>query len=195
MHNVSRNLLFYVGAGMLLLWFVLRISLPDTEGIRAVITPATGIPVQRGVQSQVAPAMPEAFTLKDFKGKPYALDDASMRGKNVVVAFFADWCSECHSNLVMMQGFASKYSDEVKVIGVHVTSTEHKSRGEQMARDVGATFKILSDVSGAVYEHYAKGQRTLPLTLVLNRDHVLQKVLTGQKQEKQLNDVIAAFGN
>lgn len=62
-------------------------------------------------------AAPE-FTLEQLGGGELSL--AKLRGKPVLVDFWATWCAPCEKSIPVLVAFQKKYADRVQVLGVSV---------------------------------------------------------------------------
>ena len=59
------------------------------------------------------------FELKDVNGNTVSLDD--LKGKVVLLDFWAVWCGPCQQSLPFFQSLADKYASKgLEVIGLHV---------------------------------------------------------------------------
>lgn len=67
------------------------------------------------------------FTATDLKGRPVSLRD--LRGKVVIVNFWATWCPPCREEIPDLIALQAKYTDQLQIIGV--------SQDEVGADDVG----------------------------------------------------------
>jgi len=141
-------------------------------------------PVTRG-----APA-PD-FTLPRVDGKPGSIALSSLRGKVVVLDFWATWCPPCQAMLPTMHELSAEMAPQgVAFLGVD-------SDGPQTARD---------DVERYVIEHglpypvvYDEGVandlyrvRALPTMVVLTKDGNIARVLTGMTTKGTLKRTIEA---
>lgn len=63
------------------------------------------------------------FTLKDLDGKPVSL--ASLKGKTVIVDFWATWCGPCKASMPGMQMAVNKYKDDPNVKFLFVDTWEN----------------------------------------------------------------------
>ena len=145
---------------------------------------ATMGPVTRG-----APA-PD-FTLPRVDGKPGSIALSSLRGKVVVLDFWATWCPPCQAMLPTMHELATDMAPQgVAFLGVD-------SDGPQTARDDverfviehGLPYPIVYD-EGVANDLYRV--RALPTMVVLTKDGTIAKVLTGLTTKGTLKRTIEA---
>jgi thiol-disulfide isomerase/thioredoxin len=67
------------------------------------------------------PAPAPAFVMRDLDGREFS--SASLRGKVVIVNFWATWCPPCRAEIPDLVALQEKYRDRLQVIGVSEDET------------------------------------------------------------------------
>ena len=125
-------------------------------------------------KNQLAPD----FTLYNLQGEKLTLSE--LRGKRVVLNFWATWCPPCKAEMPHMQKYYAKYSEEdnVEIVGVNLTYGKEKvERVEQFLQSYDITFPVVLQPDDAVEEQY--GIITLPTTYFIDREGKIQKKILG----------------
>lgn len=82
-----------------------------------------------------------------------ALDLERLRGKVVVIDFWASWCEPCRHSFPWLNAMQTKYADRgLVIIGVNVD--RDRADAERFLREIPATFRIVYDPAGALASHY-----------------------------------------
>jgi thiol-disulfide isomerase/thioredoxin len=117
------------------------------------------------------PAPMPPFLVTDLDGN--LISTAALRGKVVIVNFWATWCPPCRDEIPEMIELANRYKDKLQIIAV---SQDDASPAEvkQFAREIGINYPIVMG-SNAMTAEYG-GVPALPTTFVVNTDgRIVQK--------------------
>jgi len=106
-----------------------------------------------------------ALKLVDLDGK--AWDLAQLRGKVVVVNFWASWCGPCVAELPVLGGLAQHpgWRDKVAVVGVNYKEPLDAIRG--FTADRAIPYPILRDRGGEMFKLWTAG--VMPTTILVDR--------------------------
>ena len=85
--------------------------------------------VKKSMIDEVAPS----FSMKDFKGNDISLE--SLKGKTVILDFWATWCGPCKASFPAMQEVVTKYKDDENVVLLFVDTFERGDNREKMVTD------------------------------------------------------------
>lgn len=104
-----------------------------------------------------------AFSRRSLDGGQ--VDMAALRGRVVVVEFFAEYCKPCWTHLPRVQRWARRHRD-VAVIGVG--ADEYASATRSMAEALGLEFPVVHDAGLGLAARFRVDK--IPTTLVLDRE-------------------------
>lgn len=74
------------------------------------------------------------FTMTDLKGNEISLD--SLKGKTVIMDFWATWCGPCKESFPEMQKVVNKYQDNPNVVFFFVNTWEKGKTLEQRKKEI-----------------------------------------------------------
>ena len=122
----------------------------------------------------VVPTQPSALLLPDLGGQERGLEE--LRGKVVLVNFWASWCAPCIAEMPSIQRLAEAMRGRpFAVVGVNVG--EGARRVRTVADRLGIDFPVLLDEDSKVFD--AWGAKVLPTSYVLDPAGVIRYVGRG----------------
>jgi len=144
-------------------------------------TAASRVPSAVGAPLSSSPSPREGFLAPDFTldtldGKRITLSE--LRGKIVVVNFWATWCLPCRAETPALEKAYEQYKDSgVVILGLNLTNQDALSEVEAFVQEFELSYPILLDRDGSVgYLYQIKG---LPTTFFINREGTIRTVLVG----------------
>jgi cytochrome c biogenesis protein CcmG, thiol:disulfide interchange protein DsbE len=90
-----------------------------------------------------------------------------LRGKVVVVNFWASWCAECRPEMPVLEGLHREFASRGLAI-VGINAREDTQAVGRYARELGLTFALVLDPEGKNNDLY--GVIGLPTTFIIGRD-------------------------
>lgn len=126
------------------------------------------------------------FTLYNLKGEEVSL--SSLRGKKVVLNFWATWCPPCREEMSTLQKvYEEQKSKGVIIVGVNVG--EEPARVRDFLHEAGVEFPILLDTDWEVAWKYRI--RGLPCTFWIDEEGIIREItIGGPMPEDFINDML-----
>ncbi len=120
---------------------------------------------ETGDTSQNAQPAPD-FTVEDEDGNEVTL--SGMKGKPVVVNFWASWCGPCQMEMPDFQTQYEEYGDRVTFMMVNMTDggRETRKKAEAFIGESGYTFPVYYDTAQSAALAYAVN--TIPATYFID---------------------------
>ena len=109
----------------------------------------------------------------DLNGKTWEL--AALRGRAVLINFWATWCAPCKEEMPTLQTLAALEGERLAVLAVNVR--EPLPRVRRYVQSSGLTLTVLPDSKGEITR--AWGMTVFPTTVLINPAGRPQRVVTG----------------
>jgi cytochrome c biogenesis protein CcmG/thiol:disulfide interchange protein DsbE len=136
-----------------------------------------------GRAAAVLPSVDEPaldFTLANLDGTSLSLDD--LRGKNVLINFWATWCGPCRQEMPMLEAAYQAHASDLVVLAVNIG--EEPWRVKKFVHDLGLSFEVLMDEDNQVQSLYRV--RAYPTTYLVDTQGVVRAQHIGLLSEAQL---------
>lgn len=135
---------------------------------------------QRGVVKAGEPA--PNFRLRDMNGRNVSLSD--LRGKVVLLNFWATWCGPCRVEMPAMERLYRAYDRKDFEILAVSTDAQGTAVTRPFQQENKLTFPILHDSDFRVGLSY--GARTLPMTFMVDRQGIVRQHIFGARDWEAL---------
>ncbi|MFD6507926.1 MULTISPECIES: TlpA family protein disulfide reductase [unclassified Bacillus (in: firmicutes)] len=125
------------------------------------------------------------FELTKLDGTNVKLSD--LKGKKVILNFWATWCGPCQQEMPDMEAFYKEHKENVEILAINYTPSE-KGGGEEkvrnFAKEKGITFPILLDKNIDVTTAYKV--ITIPTSYFIDTKGVIQDKFIGPMTQKEM---------
>lgn len=111
------------------------------------------------------------FTLSDIDGNKVSLSDL-LKGKEVILNFWASWCPECRKETAILNEIAKKYKDKIEVVGINIR--ESKEDVQSFIDSKGIGYKMLFDTNGKTARQY--GVFGVPVNVLINKEGLIKNL-------------------
>lgn len=143
------------------------------------------------------PAAPD-FTLSRIDAKGGDLTLSSLKGKAVVVNFWASWCIPCKDEAPELQKTYEKYGNQGLVV-LGVDAKDFRQDGKRFIKRFGITYPVVDDGRGSTLGKW--GVRGFPETFFVDREgRLVGEVIEGgvdleRNRERYAEGIRLALGN
>jgi peroxiredoxin len=137
------------------------------------------------IKGKVAPD----FQLKDLDGKSVRL--AELRGKAVLLNFWATWCPPCKIEMPWFVDLQKQYGPQgLQIVGVAMDDGDAHDAVAKFAKEMGLNYTVLLG-NDKIADQYG-GVDALPTTYYIARDGKIISRVFGLVSHKEIEDNIRA---
>lgn len=168
-----------------------RAALVDPTEVPAPATPPARR-ASRAAEPLTLGATLPSMRLTGLDGAPVSLE--SLRGRPIVIAFFASWCEPCRAEYPLLSRLAREHGERVHVVGVSLDDAPI-DRVAQMAREDALEYTVLQDRDDAATRAF--GVPPIPATFVFDARGALvyRRIGGGAELERELGAIVASTVN
>ncbi|MDH7500245.1 MAG: TlpA disulfide reductase family protein [candidate division NC10 bacterium] len=129
----------------------------------------SSLPTPQAAEHAEVNAPAPDFNLPTPEGKQVSL--SSLRGKVVLLTFWAIWCNVCREEMPMLESLHKKYRDKgLEVVGVNI-DRDARTSVQDYAKQHGLSFPMLLDQERKAMKVYRA--HFLPTTYIVDRKGVI----------------------
>ncbi len=139
------------------------------------------------VVAQIGSAAPD-FELERIDGGSLSLNE--LRGKPVLINFWATWCGPCVVEMPSIQKYYESYPGAFEVVAIN--ADESRSEVVKFVEDIEVTFPVVLDPGLRIQALYRP--RGLPTSYILDSQGVISSQHIGMLSEDQLEEYLAKVG-
>ena len=127
------------------------------------------------------------FALRKFDGGAIYMEE--LRGRPVLLYFWAAWCIFCDKEMPMLERFTKEFP-ELVVIGVHRSETESREVAVKYAEERGITYPLVADPHDNIFNYFVGGSNIVPLSVLIDREGFVVDRIVGPRYEDQFRALI-----
>jgi len=117
---------------------------------------------------------------------------AELRGRPVVVNFWASWCTPCRSELpAIIEAYQTHRERGLAVLAVNLTDQEKRSDIQRFVAELQIPFPVLLDERGRTRRRY--GLISLPTTVFVDSAGLVRGVHSGPITRRELSRGLAGM--
>ena len=178
--SLTKKLILVLGSGMVVVFIGALIGL----GLFMALGDLSSDSASDGMVNSVAPD----FNLVSLDGQELSLQQ--LRGKPVLINFWATWCNPCVSELPLLDATAQKHLGELVVLGINQGESAAKVNNFVQLR--GFSYSFLIDTAQDVGDLYKVS--ALPTSVFIDAEGVIRATHIGQILANELEQNLLLIG-
>ncbi len=149
--------------------------------------PAAGAPEPLPGRAAPASALAPNFSLPDLAGGTVSL--AELRGRPVVLDFWATWCAPCERQVPVLNAFHDKYGDRIPVLGIAV-DVDGAAVVAPFVREHELRYRVLLGNESLAQDYDAFG---FPTLYVIRPDGTIHSAHVGVVTPEALEEAVSEW--
>lgn len=160
----------------------------DTDSDQASDTSVPSTPDDSDIIIDTPLPQAPSFTMIDYNGNELTLD--SLKGKAIVLNFWASWCPPCKAEMPAFEEAYKQYGSDVQFVMVSnlAWGSDTVETAKAFYDNSGYSFPIYFDTKFEAYRAY--GLESIPRTVFINADGTISNYITGGISFKILTEEI-----
>lgn len=152
----------------------------------AVIVTLQYQPDSSAVRRSSADSAAPTFRIPDLRDEAATIDLRDLRGRPVVLNFWASWCVPCRKEMPAFQAVYRRTGDDVAFLGIN--NKDSRDDALDLLRTTGVRYPSGFDPKGQVAQAY--GLYGMPTTVFISADGRILATRTGEMTESALSAAI-----
>ncbi len=128
------------------------------------------------------------FSIQTIDGKTLSLSD--LKGKGVILNFWATWCPPCRAEIPHMIELQKEYADRFTFIGVAINDQEEKVRAFVSQQTMNYPIAMDNGLSAIYGKLIHGGLRSIPTSFVIDKHGNIIEVIVGMADKTKFASAI-----
>jgi thiol-disulfide isomerase/thioredoxin len=131
------------------------------------------VAMQEGPQDARIGQPAPGFELPDLQGTMVSLED--LRGKVVMLDFWATWCGPCRRSMPMLEELQSEYPEDLVLLAINLEEPLELVRSFVDANEIKSRVLLDEELEvGRVYQSIS-----IPMQVIIDREGIVQHIEIG----------------
>lgn len=127
-----------------------------------------------------------AFAGETVDGKPF--DSKLLKGRVVVLDFWATWCSPCLAAMPVIKSVVSDFADQ-KVVLIAINTGEDRQKVAEFMKQQKLDLTVLLDPDGKIADGFVV--EAIPQTILVGTDGTIEAIHVGFDGDKDLKETLS----